>query len=139
MPLRSDLERKLLHSSAWNALSYGGSQILTFLLMIVLARLVTPHAFGLVTLGSLPLLALNYLQESGLGAAVIRRRTDVERAAATQLVFSVLTSALLYIASFAAAPLLATGPRRCRPRSARRRSGCRATAGSTGRRSVAGW
>jgi PST family polysaccharide transporter/lipopolysaccharide exporter len=107
MPLRSDVERKLLHSSAWNALSYGGSQILTFLLMIVLARLLTPHAFGLVTLGSLPLLALNYLQESGLGAAVIRRRTDIERAAATQLVFSVLTSLLLYVGSFAAAPLLA--------------------------------
>jgi O-antigen/teichoic acid export membrane protein len=107
MPLRSDLERKLLRSSAWNAVGYGGTQILTFLLMIVLARLLTPHDFGLVTLASLPLLALGFLQESGLGAAVIRRRTDVERAAATQLVFSMTTSLLLYAVSFAAAPLLA--------------------------------
>ncbi|MGH3001800.1 MAG: lipopolysaccharide biosynthesis protein [Gaiellaceae bacterium] len=107
MPLRSDLERKLLHSSAWNALSYGGTQILTFGLMIVLARLLTPADFGLVTLASLPLLALGYLQESGLGAAVIKRRADVERAAATQLVFAALSSLVLYVASFAAAPLLA--------------------------------
>jgi O-antigen/teichoic acid export membrane protein len=107
MPLRSDLERKLLHSSAWNALSYGGTQILTFLLMIVLARLLTPSDFGVVTLASLPLLALGYLQESGLGAAVIRRRDDVERAAGTQFVFAMLTSVVLYVASFAGAPLLA--------------------------------
>jgi O-antigen/teichoic acid export membrane protein len=107
MPLRTDLERKLLHSSAWNALSYGGTQILTFLLMIVLARLLTPLDFGVVTLASLPLLALGYLQESGLGAAVIRRRTDVERAAATQLVFALVTSVALYVISFACAPLLA--------------------------------
>ena len=107
MRLRSDLERKLVRNSAWNALGYGGTQILTFLVMIVLARLLAPEAFGVVTLASLPLLALSYLQESGLGAAVIRRRTDVERAAGTQLVFSVITSVSLYIATFAGAPLLA--------------------------------
>jgi PST family polysaccharide transporter/lipopolysaccharide exporter len=108
MPSRqSEFDRKLVRSSAWNALSSGGTQGITFLVTIVLARLLTPHAFGLVTLASLPLLALGYVQESGLTAAVIRQRVDVEGAAATQLVFAFCSSLLLYAASFASAPLLA--------------------------------
>ena len=107
MPPQSDLDRRLVRSSAWNALGSGGSQVITFLLMIVLARLLTPHAFGLVTLASLPLIAIGYLQESGLTAAVIRYRGDVRDAAATQLVFAFFSSLLLFVAAFAAAPLLA--------------------------------
>jgi len=100
-------DRKLIRSSAWNAVGAGGTQVLTFLATIALARLLTPHAFGLVTLASLPLLALTYVQESGLTAAVIREREDLERAASTQLVFGIASSLVLYAISFFGAPLLA--------------------------------
>lgn len=103
----AELDRAIVKSSAWNALGSGGTQLVTFGVMILLARLLTPHAFGLVALASLPLLAFAYLQESGLSAAVIRYRGDVERAAATQLVFSTLVSLALYAVAFAGAPLLA--------------------------------
>jgi O-antigen/teichoic acid export membrane protein len=104
---QSQHDRKLIRSSAWNALSYGGSQAVTFLVMIVLAHLLVPHEFGLVTLASLPLLALSYVQESGLTTAVIRQRVDLRVAAGTQLVFALCSAVVLYIASFAVAPLVA--------------------------------
>lgn len=107
MAVRSELDRKLIRSSAWVALSSGGTQVVALLVLVVLARLLTPHAFGLIALASLPLVALSYLQESGLTLAVIRRQTDVERAAATQLVFGFCSSVLLYAGSFLGAPLLA--------------------------------
>jgi PST family polysaccharide transporter/lipopolysaccharide exporter len=105
MPTHEEIDRKMIRSSAWVALSSGGSQAITFAVMIVLARLLTPSSFGLVALASIPLFFLSYLQESGLGAAVIRRRTDVEHAAATQFVFATLVSVVLYAVSFAVAPL----------------------------------
>src|SRR3954465_3245409 len=83
----TELDRKLVRGSAWLALSYGGSQIVSLVIAAILAHFVTPSAFGLVALASVAIVALTTLQESGLGLAVIQRRTDVERAAGTAFVF----------------------------------------------------
>jgi PST family polysaccharide transporter len=101
------LDTKIMRGSGWVAVGYGGRQLLTFGSMLALVRLVEPKAFGLVALATPFLLALQYLQESGLGAALIHRRRDVPEAASTVLVYSPLAGAALYGASFASAPLLA--------------------------------
>jgi PST family polysaccharide transporter len=101
------LDRQVLHGSAWTAAGYGSRQVLAFASVLVLARLVEPHAFGLIALATPFLLALQYLQESGMSAALVHRRTDVERAAATLVVAAPLIGATLYIAVFFAAPTIA--------------------------------
>jgi O-antigen/teichoic acid export membrane protein len=103
----SDLDRQLVRGSAWLALSYGGSQIVSLVIAAIVARFVAPSAFGLVALASVAIVALTTLQESGLGLAVIHRRTDVERAAATAFVFTASSAIVLYAAAFALAPWLA--------------------------------
>ena len=103
----SELDRKLVRGSAWLALSFGGSQIVSFVVAAILARFVTPSAFGLVALASVAIFALTMLQESGLGLAVIHRRTDVEAAAGTAFVFTVVSGIVLYGVAFAVAPFLA--------------------------------
>lgn len=103
----TDLDHKLVRGSAWLALSYGGSQVVTLVIAAILAHFVAPAAFGLVALASIAIVALTTLQESGLGLAVIHRRTDVERAAGTALVFTTAAAVVLYWAAFAIAPLLA--------------------------------
>ena len=103
----SELDRKLVRGSAWLALSFGGSQIVSLVVAAIVARFVAPSAFGLVGLASIAIVALTTLQESGLSLAVIHRRTDVERAAGTAFVFHVAASVVLYAAAFAIAPLLA--------------------------------
>lgn len=101
------LDTRIMRGSGWVAIGYGGQNLLAFVSMLALVRLLDPEAFGLVALASPFLIALLYLQESGLGSALIHRRTDVPRAAATVLVFSPLVSVVLYGAAFAAAPMLA--------------------------------
>ena len=101
------LDTRILRGSGWVAVGYGGRQVLTLVSMLVLVRLVEPKAFGLVALASPFLIALQYLQESGLGSALIHRRQDVSRAASTVLVYSPVAAAVLYGAAFASAPLLA--------------------------------
>jgi O-antigen/teichoic acid export membrane protein len=103
----SELDRKLVRGSAWLALSFGGSQIVSLVVAAILARFVSPSAFGLVALASVAIFALTMLQESGLGLAVIHRRTDVEAAAGTAFVFTVVSGIVLYGVAFAVAPFLA--------------------------------
>jgi O-antigen/teichoic acid export membrane protein len=103
----SDLDRKLVRASAWLALSYGGNQIVTFVVAAIVAHFVAPVAFGLVALASVAVVALTTLQESGLGLALIQRRSDVEAAAGTVFVFTTTAAAAMYAVAFAAAPLLA--------------------------------
>jgi len=103
----SEVDRKLVRGSAWLALSYGGSQIVSLVIAAIIAHFVTPSAFGLVALASVAIVALTTLQESGLGLAVIQRRTDVERAAGTAFVYTGTAGVVLYGAAFGLAPLLA--------------------------------
>jgi O-antigen/teichoic acid export membrane protein len=102
----SELDRKLVRGSAWLALSFGGSQIVTLVVTVILARFVEPKGFGLVALSSVAIVALTTLQESGLGLAVIHRRSDVERAAGTAFVFTGVAAIALYGVAFALAPWL---------------------------------
>lgn len=105
--MTGDLDRRIVRGTAWVALSYGGGQILSFAVLAVLANLLTPADFGLVSLASIVVVVMTYLQESGLGMAVIRQRDDLDRAAATMFSYMVTGSVVLYLATFVSAPLLA--------------------------------
>jgi lipopolysaccharide exporter len=103
----SELDRKLVRGSAWLALSFGGSQVVTFLVAAILAHFVTPADFGLVALASIAIVVATTVQESGLGLAVIRHRKEVDRAAGTVFVFNFAAGLVFYCVAFAAAPFLA--------------------------------
>jgi len=103
----SDLDRKLVRGSAWLALSFGGSQVVTFGVTALLAHLLTPADFGVVALAGVFIVALGTLQDSGLSFAIIQRRTDVERSAATAHAFFLVSAVVMYVAAFFAAPLVA--------------------------------
>ncbi len=106
-PVDPGLDGKILRSSGWVALSLGGWQLASVLSLLVLARLLEPKAFGLVALAWAVLAFAEQIQESGVGSALIHRRHDVERAAASALIWAPLASLILYAATFFVAPLLA--------------------------------
>jgi O-antigen/teichoic acid export membrane protein len=101
------LDGKILRSSGWVAVSLAGKQVASVLSVIVLARLLEPQAFGLVALAWTVLAFAEQIQESGVGSALIYRRHDIQRAAASALFWAPLASLILYAATFVLAPLLA--------------------------------
>jgi PST family polysaccharide transporter/lipopolysaccharide exporter len=103
----SDLDRKLVRGSAWLALSFGGGQIVTFGVTALLAHLLLPADFGLVAIAGIFIVALATLQDSGLSFAVIQRRTDLERSAATAHAFFLISAIVMSIGTIVAAPLVA--------------------------------
>jgi O-antigen/teichoic acid export membrane protein len=102
-----NLDRVILRSSAWVALSWGGRNVLSMFGAIVLARLLDPRAFGLVAIAATITTVLDYIQESGVGAALIQRKHDVKQAAASAFVWSSCAGFLLGAFCFFSAPLLA--------------------------------
>lgn len=101
------LDRKIVRGSAWVGLSHGGSKVLAMVSTLALVRLVEPKAFGLMALAWAALQVVQAVQESGVGTALVFRRTDVRRAAGTALVVSVASGTALYATGFAVAPLVA--------------------------------
>ena len=106
-PTQDDLDTKIMRSSAWAVLGYGGTQGLSFLTMLVLARLLAPDDFGVAALALAILAVAQVAQESGMGAALIVHRGDLRRAAASVSVFSPLMACGLYLVCFPAAPIFA--------------------------------
>ena len=102
-----ELDTRIMRGSAWAVFGYGSTNVLSLVTTIVLARLLVPSDFGLVSL-TLTLLAVAHLaQESGLGAALIVHKRDLRKAAASVFVFSPFVGLAMYSAIFALAPLLA--------------------------------
>jgi O-antigen/teichoic acid export membrane protein len=107
-PKKDELDTRIMRSSAWAVLGYGGSNALGLLSTLVLARLLAPDDFGVIALALALLAVAQIVQDSGLGAALIVHRGDVRRAAAAVLVFSPLVATALYVLFFAAAPIAAS-------------------------------
>jgi O-antigen/teichoic acid export membrane protein len=102
-----ELEGRILRNTGWVAVSLGAKQVGSMLALIVLARILEPNDFGLVTLAWGVLYFIEQIQETGMGSALIYRRRDVEAAAATVLIYAPFLSVLGYIVVFAVSPLAA--------------------------------
>jgi PST family polysaccharide transporter/lipopolysaccharide exporter len=100
------LDRRIVRSSGWLALSLGAKQGAAVLTLFVLARLIPPEAFGVVSLAWAALAFAEMIQESGVSAALVYRRDDIKEAAASGLIWGFFASLGLYGATFLLAPLI---------------------------------
>jgi len=76
-----ELNRRLMSSSFWLALSGVANQFVSFVIFVVIARLVTPAEFGLVAMAALMIELMQILAIAGIADAVIQRPTLDDRAA----------------------------------------------------------
>jgi O-antigen/teichoic acid export membrane protein len=85
---------------------YALSQILNFVVYLVLARLITPADFGDFAAATALYLFAMFLNDSGMMAAIIHRRDRLEEAASTAVVSTFLGGILLSLAALAISPLI---------------------------------
>ncbi len=72
------LKREVAHGLKWQAISIGGSQLLSLVVVTTLARLLEPSAFGLVSLIGVYLGFVTMLVDQGIVMALIQRK-DLRR------------------------------------------------------------
>jgi len=101
------LRQQVLAGIGWSMLQIWGSRILTFVVFIVLARLLVPADFGSVTLGYVIFATLATLPEGGLSDVLIRRPHNEPGHLDTAFWVMVSGALLIYAATAVAAPYVA--------------------------------
>ncbi len=99
----------LVHSLKWSFLAELTSKAITPVIFIVLARLLTPEDFGVMTAAVMVIAFSQIFWEAGMGKALIQRQTDVEDAANVafwvNIALGILIASLLF---WAAEPIATT-------------------------------
>ncbi len=101
--------RRDLRSAGWVALGFGSRQVITWLAMLLLVRLLEPEAFGVVAIALAIVSALTFLRGSGgIWSALVYRRGEIEEAAALGVRLPRVLELVIYGVCFASAPLFAS-------------------------------
>ncbi|MEU5891204.1 oligosaccharide flippase family protein [Streptomyces sp. NPDC047461] len=104
----ASLGNKVRSAARWSLINTVVMRLGTFATGIVLARFALgPAEWGVYGIAQTVLLVLLSANELGVGLAIVRWEGDARRFAPTVLTLSVLSSGLLYVALFAAAPTVA--------------------------------
>jgi len=97
--VRVDIKQQAARGVLWSAVGTWGQQLGTFLVFAVLARLLSPAAFGLVALATVFTAFVKILAEQGLVDAVIQRpeidERDLDTAFWANLAVSVMLAGIL--------------------------------------------
>ncbi|MFI5675709.1 lipopolysaccharide biosynthesis protein [Streptomyces cellulosae] len=107
-PASPSLGRKVRSAARWSLINTVVMRLGNFATGIVLARFALgPAEWGVYGIAQTVLLVLLSANELGVGLAIVRWEGDARRFAPTVLTLSTLSSGLLYVALFAAAPTVA--------------------------------
>lgn len=99
---------KMLGNFVWRFAERCGAQLVTFIVSIVLARLLEPEAYGTIALVTVFITIMQVFVDSGLGTALIQKKDADELDFSSVFYFNFAVCLILYTAMFAAAPCIAS-------------------------------
>jgi PST family polysaccharide transporter len=101
------VEEKVLRAIPWTLLAYGVDRAIGFATTVVLARLLVPNDFGLLTLGLLVISFMNLFGGLGLGQTLVVRQDLDRRGQGCLLTLLIATGVVAGAVMAALAPLAA--------------------------------
>lgn len=104
--MSESLKHKTVKGVGWSFIDNLSSSGVSFLVGLVLARLLTPSEYGIMAILTIFIAVSNSIVDSGFSNALIRK-TDVKRVDYnTVFLFNLVVSGLLYVVLFFAAPAI---------------------------------
>lgn len=100
-------KEKVIHSLVWKLMERGGVQGIQFVLQIILARLLTPNDYGIISIIAIFITLANVFVQSGFNTALIQKKDTDERDFSSVFYLSVFVAIVLYVVLFFTAPLIA--------------------------------
>ena len=101
------LKQKATKGVFWSAIERFSVQGVQFIIMIIMARLLTPNDYGLIGMLSIFLAVAQSLIDSGFSQALIRKQERTEVDNSTVFYFNIITSLIIYIILYITAPWIA--------------------------------
>lgn len=103
-----DLGRRTVGGFLWSTLAWGSNRLVVLGLTLVLARILTPQDFGLVTAALTVIAVLDAALDLGVGAAVVTgQESGVTDRVRTAFTLNVAISALVALVGVLCSPLIA--------------------------------
>ena len=107
MEEKKQLKNKVTKNFIWRFLERCGAQGVTFVVSIILARILDPEAYGTIALITVFTSILQVFVDSGLGNALIQKKDADNIDFSTVFYANVIFSVALYFVVFLSAPLIA--------------------------------
>ena len=98
---------KVLSGLIWKFGERISAQVVTFVVSVILARLLPTEAYGLITLVTIFITFANCVVTNGFGSALIQKKDADNTDFSSVLYFQLFASTVLYIILFLTAPLIA--------------------------------
>ena len=102
------MENKVISNFIWRFAERCGAQLVTFIVSIVLARILMPEDYGTVALVTVFTTIMQVFVDSGLGTALIQKKDADDIDFSSVFYFNLIVCLVLYAGMFAMAPLIAT-------------------------------
>ena len=102
-----NLSKKTINGVGWSAADALLGQGITFIVGLVLARLLSPTEYGLIGIVMIFVVILNSVVDSGFSRALIRKQDADDNDYNTMFYTNLAVSVVLYIGLFFSAPLIA--------------------------------
>lgn len=106
--MSESLKHKTLKGTVWSSVERFSVQGIAFLVMIVMARILTPEDYGLVGMITIFIAVSQSLVDSGFSQALIRKQDRSETDNSTVFYFNIVVGLVLYLILFFCAPLIAS-------------------------------
>ena len=101
-----EIKKKVSGNLLWRLLERIGAQGISFIISIIVARLLGPAAYGDIALVIVFTNFMNMLVDGGMGNSLIQKKKVDDLDFSTVFVFNVCTCIILYIIMFVVAPLI---------------------------------
>ena len=105
--MSESLKGKTAKGVLWSSVERFSTQGVQFVIMIVMARLLTPKDYGLIGMLAIFLAVSQSLIDSGFSQALIRKQQRTETDNSTVFYFNLAVGAILYLLLFLSAPWVA--------------------------------
>lgn len=102
----SSLKQKTVSGLIWSAIESFATQGITFIVGIVLARVLTPKEFGLIAMVTIFIALSETFINSGFAQALIRKTDCTEKDYSTVFFFNLLAGTFFFIVLLLTAPLI---------------------------------
>lgn len=101
------LTKRTVHSSLWSIADVVLKQGISFLISIILARLLSPVDYGTIGMLMIFIAISNVFVDSGFSAGLIRKVDRTEDDLSTAFIFNIFVGTIVYIILFLLSPLFA--------------------------------
>lgn len=105
--MAESLKNKTVKGTLWSSIERFSVQGIQFVVMIIMARLLTPQDYGLVGMITIFIAISQSLIDSGFSQALIRKQDRSEIDNSTVFYFNIAVGIILYIILWFSAPLIA--------------------------------